>query len=66
MDDEVDEAGDEPRVGEQRLTLKSDAQVNLNEEAVPSPPRSSDRDYSRAGKPVRLWDLRVTPGLPSR
>lgn len=66
MADDVVEAGDEPRVGEKRLTLTGDAEVNPNQAAVPCPPRSSARDYSRAGKPFGLWGLRIMPGLPSR
>ena len=52
--DEVDDEGDEPRVGVVRVPFWAGAPVNPNHTAVPASPRQPTRDYSRAGRPVDL------------
>ena len=63
--DEVDDEGDEPRVGVARLPFWAGGQVNPNQTAVPASPRQPTRHYSRAGRPVDFWGLRVAPEILS-
>ena len=58
--------GDEPRMGVARVPFWSGAQFHPNQIAVPVSPRQTTRDYSRAGRPVDLWGVRVAPGFLSR
>ena len=64
--DGVDDEGDQPGVGVARVPFWTGAQVNPNQTAVQASPRQPTRDYRRAGRPVKLWGLRVVPGFPSR
>ena len=57
--DEVDDEGDEPRVGAARVPFWAGAQVNPNQTAVSASPRRPTCDCSRAGRPVDLWGLHV-------